>query len=219
MSCQPIRLRWGHGGIHTVKKIALSTIIISIICVSATVAQTKNADIRQIDALVKAIDVRIKRPKAAKLVFADVSNYEADEAAKWQQFASEKALERHREKSEAYTIAYVWLEAGKPVSTNFTLFSPSGDWVKYVYSYFRPDGSLARVETDYRTFMGDFKVVRHIYFDAAGKEISRSAKFLDLQTGKPKKMPEGGVMGDDPDEVDYYMTVAKLPFANLIKKK
>lgn len=189
-----------------------------LVCTPVVIAQTKSAEIRQIDAIVRAIDTRVKRPKAAKMVFADVANYETDEAAKWQRFASDKALERHRENSEAYTIAYVWLRAGKPVSTNFTLFSPSGDWVKYVYSYFRPDGSLARVETDYRTFMGDFKVVRRVYFDAAGKEISRSAKFLDLQSGKPKRAPKGGVMGDDPDEIDYYyMTASKLPFFHLLK--
>ena len=90
--------------------------------------------------------------------------------------------------------------------------------MKYVYSYFRPDGSLARVETDYRTFNGDFRVVRRLYFDSAHKEISRSAKILDLQSGRPKKAPDG-VMGDDPDEVDYYLTASKLPFFHLINKK
>ncbi len=217
MSRSPVRLR-GYGGTLTVKKIALSTILLCIVCAAAAIAQTKTTEIRQIDTLAKSIDARAKRPKASKLVFADVSDYETDESAKWKKFASEKALERHREKTEAYTIAYVWLDGGKIASTNFTLFSPSGDWAKYVYSYFRPDGSLARVETDYRTFNGDFKVVRRIYFDRAGNEISRSAKILDLQSGKPKKAPDG-VMGDDPDDADYYMTTSKLPFAHLINTK
>ncbi len=200
------------------KKIVLSTIILGIVYASAAVAQTKTAEIRQIDSLAKSIDARAKGRKASKLVFADVSNYEVDESAKWQNFTSEKALERHRAKTEAYTIAYVWLDGGRAASTNFTLFSPSGDWVKYVFSYFRSDGSLARVETDYRTFNGDFKVIRRFYFDLAGKEISRSARILDLQSSKPKKAPEG-VMGDDPDEAAYYMTTSKLPFAHLINKK
>jgi hypothetical protein len=216
MSRLHIRLR-GEGGIWTVKNIVLKTIILSIVCASAAIAQSKSAEIRQIDALARSIDTRAKRPKAPKLIFADIANYETDETAKWQKFASEKALERHREKSEAYTIAYVWLEGAKPASTNFTWFSPSGDWVKYVYSYFRPDGSLARVESDYRTFNGDFKVLRRIYFDAGGKEIGRSARFLDLRSGKPKRVPKGGVMGDDPDETDYFMTASKLPFSHLLK--
>ncbi len=200
------------------KTLAILILILTIAGPATIFGQSRIAEIRQIDALVKKIDAQTRASKASKLVFADVSDYESDAPAKWQKFASEKALEMYREKSEAYSIAYVWLKAGRIAATNFTLFSPSGDWAKYVYSYFRPDGSLARVETDLRTFYGDYKVVRRRYFDSAGKEISRSAKFLDLQTGKPKKAPDG-VMGDDPDEVDYYLTTVKLPFAHLLTKK
>ena len=184
----------------------------------AALGQAPTGTVRQIDAFVKAIDAKAKRAKAPKLIFADVSDYESNAAAKWQRFASEKVLERHRKKTEAYTIAYVWLDGGKVASTNFTMFSPSGDWAKYVYSYYRPDGSLARVETDYRTFNGDFKVIRRRYFDNTGKQIGSSIKTLDLQSGKPKKAPDG-VMGDDANDADHYSTVARLPFADLLTKK
>jgi hypothetical protein len=185
---------------------------------SAALGQGPTGTVRQIDAFVKAMDAKAKRAKAPKLIFADVSDYESNTAAKWQRFASEKVLERHRKKTEAYTIAYVWLDGGKIASTNFTMFSPSGDWAKYVYSYYRPDGSLARLETDYRTFNGDFKVIRRRYFDAAGKQVGSSVKTLDLTTGKPKKARDG-VMGDDPKEVDYFMTASKLPFVRLLATK
>lgn len=88
--------------------------------------------------------------------------------------------------------------------------------VKYVYHHFREDGTLARVESDYRTFNGDFMVVRQRYFDRAGKQIKNSVKFLDLKTRKPKDA-SSGVMGDDSDDVDYYKTTSKLPFASLVK--
>ena len=181
-------------------------------------AQSIATQVKEIDALVRTIDAQVKRPKAAKLIFADVSDINSETPAKWEQFISEKALERHRDKTEAYTIAYVWLSGGKIVSTNFTHSTPSGDWVRYVYSYFRLDGSLARVETDFRTFNGDFRVIRRRYFDTAGKEVKNSVKFLDLQTRQPKKAPNG-VMGDDPKAIDYYMTTAKIPFAHLVGKK
>ena len=67
--------------------------------------------------------------------------------------------------------------------------------------------------------MGDFIVIRRRYFDEKGKEIGGSVKYLDLFTRKPKKPEAGGVMGDDPKEVNYYKKTSKLPFAHLLKAK
>jgi hypothetical protein len=217
MSCRRFQLRPVEEHIP-VKHLISLIFLVGILITSNTFGQNSVSTVKQIDAFAKTIDARTKGAKASKLIFADVSDYESNAAAKWQRFASEKALQRHRDKTEAYTIAYVWLDGGKVVSTNFTMFSPSGDWAKYVYSYFRPDGTLARVETDFRTFNGDFKVVSRRYFDAAGKQVGSSAKTLDLTTGKPKKAPDG-VMGDDPKEIDYFMTASKLPFARLLATK
>lgn len=205
-------------GERPVKNLILLLFLIAIAASTTVSAQSITTQIRGIDAFVKTVDASTKRAKAPKLVFADLSDYESDGPAKWQRFTSEQALEQYREKNEAYTIAYVWIDGGEVASTNFTMFSPSGDWAKYIYSYFRPDGSLARVETDFRTFNGDFRVIRRRYFDIAGRELRSSVKFLDLQTRQPKKAPEG-VMGDDPNEVDYYLTVGKLPFTHLLTKK
>ena len=212
--CLPLR-----GSEDRLVKFLLISLSVLLLFSTTLQAQTVAVQVREIDSLVKKIDTQAKRAKAARLVFADVSDPQSDSPAKWQRFDTEKALDRHRDKTEAYTIAYVWRDRGKVVSTNFTLSSPSGDWVKYVYSYFRPDGSLARVETDYRTFNGDFIVVRRRYFDSAGKQIKSSVTFRDLATRQPKKAPAEGVMGDDPNEVSYYMTSAKLPFAHLLTRK
>lgn len=180
---------------------------------SAIFAQT--VEIRRIDGYVRSVEAaKTKRPE---LVFADVSDYTANEKPKWRKFASERALDRHRTRTEVYTIAYAWRKAGKLVAANFTLSSPSGDWAKYVYHYFREDGSLARVESDYRTFNGDFMVVRRRYFDRDGKQIKNSVKFLDLKTREPKDA-SSGVMGDAP-EVDYYLTTRNLPFAGLVNAR
>lgn len=179
-------------------------------------AQAKaSPDVKKIDAYVKTVDAIRKKLKKPSMIFANTADIESD-TEKWQSFASEKALEKFRDKDEVYTIAYNWLSGGRIVGSNFTLSSPSGDWVKYNFHYFRADGTLALVESDYRTFNGDIMVVRRRYFDAAGKQIHRTAKFLDLKSQKPKKQTSG-VMGDDPDEVDYYLTTAKLPFARQFK--
>lgn len=195
-----------------------TTVVLGLLLLAWIPAFAQRSAIKEIDAYCKTVDsIRDKR-KSPELVFADTAAQE-DTKAKWRRFASEKALEKFREKSETYTIAYNWRNNGKIVASNFTLFSGSGDWVKYVYQYFRPDGTLARAETEYRTFMGDFIVIRRHYFNTAGKQIGSSVKFLDLNTHKPKKPEDGSVMGDDPKEVDYYKTTSKLPFAHLLKGK
>lgn len=193
---------------------ALVSVAVTVLVSSLSFGQT--AAVKSIDTYAATVKAFTAKRSSPKLVFADVSNAETEQPSKYQKFASEKALEKYRDKSEVYSIAYAWKKSGKVVATNFTLSSPSGDWVKYVFSYFRADGTLAMIETDYRTFMGDFVVIRKRYFDTAGKEINKTSKVLDLKTRKPKKAPDG-VMGEDPDEIDYYLTTALLPFADLLK--
>ncbi len=196
--------------------IALVVIAIALFNVGLSAQARNNAEVNKIDAYSKKIDRVRKRNGSPDLVFADTAEHNSKKA-KWRKFASEKALEKFRTRNETYEIAYNWKQDGKIVASNFTLFSPSGDWAKYVFHYFRPDGSLAYVETDYRTFMGNFKVIRGRYFDVNGKQIKVTARYLDLRSGKPKRHKDG-VDGDDPNEVDYYKKVSKLPFARLLKK-
>lgn len=197
-------------------KSRLILVSVAITFVVSSLSFGQAADVKSIDAYAATIKAFTAKRSTPKLVFADVSDAETEQPSKYQKFASEKALEKHRDKSEVYSIAYVWKKAGKTVAANFTLSSPSGDWVKYNLHVFRADGTLAMVESDYRTFMGDFVVIRKRYFDIAGKEIHKTVKIQDLKTRKPKKAPDG-VMGDDADEVDYYLTTAALPFADILK--
>ncbi len=199
------------------KKPIFITLLITVALSGAAFAQKNRASIKQIDDYCKTVDAITKGRKHPDRVFADTAS-EAAKHERWRSFASDRALERFRKKQEVYTTSFNWLNAGKIVSSNFTYSSPSGDWVKYVYHYFRTDGTLAREESDYRTFNGDFMVVRRRYFDANGKQVASSVKYLDLKTHKPKDASQG-VMGDDPKEVDYYKTTSKLPFAHLLKKK
>lgn len=201
------------------KKFSLVLLIEAFIVSAAFVANAQNgakAEVKSIDAYCKTVDAIRTRSKLPSSIFADTSDIDVTKP-KWRAFSSEKALEDFREDSETYTIAYNWRNRGKIVASNFTHFSPSGDWVKYVYHCFRANGTLARVETDYRTFKGDFKVVRKRYFDRFARRINMSVKYLDLQTDKPKNA-DSGVLGDDGNEVDYYLKTSKLPFGRLLKK-
>ena len=187
----------------------------------AVFAQTnKKAEIKRIDLYVKTVNKFVKNKKP-HLIFADISDYEQDSQPKWRKFKSETSLEKFRENSETYTIAYNWLQNSKIIQSNFTLFSPSGDWAHYVFHYFRADGTLAKIESDYRTFVGDFIVLENIYFNKNGKTMKKTVAYKDLTTGKPKQ-PSKDYLQDNLtliNKADYYQKTSKLPFANLLRKK
>jgi hypothetical protein len=174
--------------------------------------------VKSIDAYCKTVDAFVgdARPDT---IFADVAGMNAKKE-KWRSFASEKALEKFRKKTETYSIAYNWKKSGRIVLTNFTLlYNPSGDFVKDVYHYFREDGSLARVLSHFGTFYGEYKFEQRKYFDRNGRLISKSEEYYDIK-GEPMKMkPEDNETADLRDRIDYYMTVSKLPFAHLLPQK
>jgi hypothetical protein len=199
------------------KKSSLFFFVIFALSFLPAGAQTnKNAEIKRINAYVKKTDALVKRAKKPHLVFADTSDYNDDSKSKWQKFASEKALEKFRETSETYTIAYNWLQRGKLVQSTFTLFSPSGDWAQYDYYYFRENGTIAKTSSELRTFYGDLIVLRNFYFDGKGKLLRQTTQYRDLRTKKPVKKPKGEDYQNS--DVKIYKTVRQMPFANLIKR-
>ena len=201
------------------KKILLLLLI--LICTAAVFAQADKAatgaEVKTIDAYTKKIDAFVKRSKSPQLVFADISS-QTSTRAKWKQFASEKALDTFRSKSETYEIAYCWKQSGNIVEVSTTLFSGSGDWVNYVYHYFRADGTLAKVESDFRSFYGDLIVEQEVYYGTNGKQLKKNVRYRDLKTKKFKKVDPKS----DPislSKFDTYKSVKKLPFAHLLPKK
>jgi hypothetical protein len=181
-------------------------------------AQSTRSQTAAIDSYCATIDKLTKQSKKPDLIFADTADYEDQNTKpKWQKFASEKALEKFRAKSETYSIAYNWLKENRIVASNFTNFSSSGDWTIYIYHTYRPDGTLARVRSELRTFYGDYIITRTRYFNVHGKQIEKTVKFQDLKTHKPKKPTSENEQYFSDD--DIYKTTAKLPFAKQITKK
>ena len=209
------------------KKIGLFSFLFFILAILQTsgpiFSQTnKTAEIKLIDSYAQTIDALVKRSKSPHLIFADASDFDNENAKrKWKRFNSEKEFEKARAASEFYDIAYVWRQNGKIAAANFTRSSPSGDWVHYIYHYFRPDGSLAKVESELRTFYGNLIVEQDLYFDRRGRVLKQTRRFLDLQTQKPKK-PEKEFLEGNADfvrRVDYYKRTSQLPFAALLRMK
>jgi hypothetical protein len=201
--------------VFEMSKFAAAVIIVLTVAFWAPAQSKKSVEIARIDALVRLID-RFEAREPKKLIFADTANFD-DRKAAWKVFETEKALNKFREETETYTIAFNWLRNGKLVASNFTLFSPSGDWTKYVFHYFRSDRTVAMVRSELRTFFGEFIVKEDKYFDRRGRLLRKQIGYFDLTSGKPKK-PTKEMQDDNPSlfKVDYYLNVNKLPFAKLI---
>lgn len=184
----------------------------------AAAAAGQAAEIAKTDALVRGVEAVQKKHKGPELVFADVSDQEATEP-KWQKFASEKELDKFRERSETYSIAYCWRRGGKFALATFTFFSGSGDWTNYVSYYYRPNGTLAKVDVEYRTFYGDLILEQDVYFNTAGKQIKKTQRVLDLRSHKPVKQTKEirEQVRSMAEEIDFFKSTSKLPFAKLLK--
>lgn len=199
-----------------IKFFLVISVFIAAVSASGVHAQNRQkAAVRQIETYARSIERVTARRKEPDMVFADIAADE-EEKAKWRKFASIKELEKFRDKTETYSIAYNWKLNGSVVAANFTIFSPSGDWAKYVMHYFRADGSLAKVTSELRTFYGDFIAKRTEYFDAAGRTLKKGTTYRDLMTNKPKK-PSKDMLADNPsvDGTDHYKRVRDLPYAKL----
>lgn len=195
---------------------ALFFCLIFVLSMLPVAAQTgKSAEIKRINAYVKTLDAFVKKSRRPHLIFADTSDYNDDNKSQWRKFASEKSLAKFREKTETYTVAYNWRKNGRLVQSNFTLFSPSGDWAQYDIHYFRADGTIAKIASELRTFYGDLIVLSDLYFDGKGRLLRRTVRYRDLNTKKAIPKPTDGDF--QTTDVTVYKTVRRLPFARLIK--
>ncbi len=190
--------------------------LICILCLSVSAQSNQKEQIKNIDDYVKEIDTFIGKNESPHLVFADVSQ---SGKSKWQKFGSEKALEKFRETIEIYTISYNWQKNGEIIASNFTLFSASGDWVKYVNLYFREDGTISKAEAQLNTFYGNFSLIQSTYFNQNGTIIKNSSQYLDLETKKPKKPTEDDILNNgDTIKNLYYKKTSDLPYNHLLHK-
>ncbi|MDQ4122472.1 MAG: hypothetical protein M3209_13625 [Acidobacteriota bacterium] len=174
---------------------------------------TKTQGIKQINSYVKKLSNFVEKNPKNLEIYANISE---TKKPKWKKFESEKSLQKYGWNKSAY----VWRQSSKIVVTNSTFTSESGDWVKYVYHFFREDGTLAKVESQFNTFHGNFSLVKDIYFDRKGNILKKTAKYLDLTTHKPKKPTKDDILNNGDNIKDfYYKRTNKLPFIFLIARK
>ena len=173
--------------------------------------------IAEIESYAAGLDRYIKRNASRARRFADVSNYEKNEPERWQEFPTSKALDKAWQDGKTYKSSNVWFNPGGDLTVAlFTLSSPSGDWSQYVTNYYRADGSLAKLNSELRTFMGNVIVIRNRFYDTGGKQLKETTRYLDLTTKKPKRVKQDEFQDM---EIPVYAKTSSLPFYNLLKKR
>lgn len=132
-----------------------------------------------------------------------------DEQDHWREFKGVGELQR----SETLypEQAHVWLKRKNPVAVRFALTSLSGDWIHYLYYYFREDGTLAKLQSRLNTFHGNVTVIRNKFYDAEGKLLRTTTRYFDLHSQKPIR-PRDFM----DDEIPVYLRVQDLPFFKLL---
>jgi hypothetical protein len=174
---------------------------------------SKTQEIKQINSYVKRLSGFVEKNPKKFEIYANISE---NQKPKWRKFESEKSLQKYSWDESAY----IWRQGGKVVVMNSTFTSGSGDSVKYVYHFFREDGTLAKVESVFNTFHGNFSLLKDIYFDRKGNILKKTEKYLDLETHKPKKPRKDDILDNGDNIKDfYYKKTGKLPFILLSSRK
>jgi hypothetical protein len=159
-----------------------------------------------IRAYARQVDRFIKLNNKSRRVFGDIGDKEEN----WREFKG-KAAEGETDPDDLDDVAHVWARKGKVVAVGFTFQSESRDWYHFVTYYFREDGTLAKIHSRLNTFYGSVTAIRDQYYGSNGRVLKLTARFLDIQTQKPKKNPN---FQDEPTPV--YLNVRMLPFFKLL---
>jgi len=164
------------------------------------------SELVSIRAYARQVDRFVKLNQKRKRVFGDVGDNEDN----WREFKG-KVAKGETDPEDLDQVAYLWARNGKVVAAGFTFQSESRDWYHFVTYYFREDGTLAKIHSRLNTFYGSVTAIRDQYYGSNGRVLKSTAKFLDIQTQKPKKKPN---FQDEPTPV--YLNVRKLPFSKLL---
>jgi len=189
--------------------VTLGVLLSLAILVAAQEAKTPSpgaAELASIKVYVRQVDLFIKLKQNRKRIFGDVGDKEEN----WREFKG-KVAKGETEPDDLDEVAYVWARKGKVVAAGFTFQSESRDWYHFVTYYFREDGTLAKIHSRLNTFYGSVTAIRDQYYASNGGALKSTARFLDIQTQKPKKNPN---FQDEPTPV--YLNVRKLPFSKLL---
>ncbi len=187
---------------------------------SAVSAGNIGKELREINQSSTAIDSASKSGALPSRSFAVLS---VDQPNAWVEYPTETSMETAAPKG-FLRRALVYFQGPSPILVSLELKSPSKDWVQYLRYYFREDGTLEKINIDFRRF-GAYeegksndqqflvKVLRDRFYDPRGKCIKKSkARCFNMSTGAQVR---DAVFTDE--AWPSYARLDQLPFFPLIQ--
>ena len=186
-------------------------ILLGLFLVSPAVgARSTAAEVRQVSRYCKQVDSYVREHPSAFVNLRRGSGVNNDGDGKWRRWPKARAAEAVDSNGDAR----LWRRDGKIVFVTFLLQSGSRDWALYVSNYYRLDGTLAKIESELRTFYGNVSVERDWLYRPDGSLISFKARCFKLPGREPAQLDDNFI--DIP--VPLYPTVAHLPFQSLLRQ-
>jgi len=196
-----------------------SLLLFILLAADAGAAPDALADPGAIERACKAACNYTAKHFAAGLIVADVSEEVLPKTGQgaWKIFKTSKEMEGAGAEGAPNTQARVWVAPGGVTYVDMFFQSDSGDWAHFVDYCYRSDGTLARTESTYNTFLSEdqdgVSRVRKRDYDATGKVLRSKQRVLNLQTKKPAPKAR---FPDEPEPL--FPKLEELPFWNVVRE-
>jgi hypothetical protein len=196
--------------------------VLVAVCAAVADAQTERdaarrpPEVENIEAYVRGVDLLVDgaiEGGAPFRVFAQLAS--RGKTSGWREFADEDAFDEavKTEQPGMVVLARVFMRTGSVAAVYASVGVEDG--VVWTDHYFRADGSLAKLDTRWRTLGGELQMVRERYYDAAGQLLWSWVEYVDLAAGTPVAKLRPGL--SEP-KTDIYLRADRLPYHSLLRR-
>ena len=186
------------------------TPLLGLLLVSSPVlARTTRVEVQLIDRYCKEVDRYVRAHPSAFVNVRQGSGVNNAGNGKWRRWPKARSAEAVDSNGDAR----LWRRNGKIIFVTFLFQSGSRDWALYVNNYYRPDGTIAKIDSELRTFYGDVSVERDWLYRPDGSLVSFDARCFKLSGHEPAQIDDNFI----DKSVPLYQTVAHLPFQRLLR--
>lgn len=134
----------------------------------------------------------------------------------WQEFSTRKARESAPKGYDLYDGAEVWTKDGKIVIVQLEPNRFFGGGERVITYYFRGDGTLAKIRSQFYDLGIDGDVIKEIFFDTNGATLLARSQCLNVsERGKRRKVNCSRISSDY--DAAVYKRVEELPFYSLLE--
>ncbi len=185
--------------------------LISLLFLLIMAANVSADQVTETDKLVKSLNNHVQNNKSAVRIIANVAD--DGKPDDWREFEND---EKRAESDSGYNLNDNFFILKTEIGTYlYALFqSPSRDWAQYVTYFFRADGSLTKMETQLRTFIGQVIAIRNRWFSTDGTQLKIEREFLDLTTEEPTETNDEFYDIKEP----VYIRISQVPIYEMIRE-